>query len=75
MNSSSTTTLRNIYIDITKLHIFQLSIRILTFRDEEDDRKYLKLIFDNANGEEYTNLIKINRTYRTISSVTSTLYI
>ena len=65
MNSSPTAALRNTCAGITELHIFQLPVRILTFRDAEGDGEHLELVFGNAD-EEPTNLIKVNRTYGTM---------
>ena len=66
MNSSPTAALRNTCAGISELHIFQLPVRILAFRDEEGDGEHLELVFGNAGGEEPTNLIKANRTYGTM---------
>lgn len=65
MNSNPTAALRNTCAGITELHIFQLPVRILTFRDAEGDGEHLELVFGNAD-EEPTNLIKANRTYGTM---------
>lgn len=73
MNSTPTAALRNTCAGITELHIFQLPVRVLAKRDdEESDGEHLELIFGNrdSGGEkkegEDGKLIMFNRAYGTM---------
>ena len=74
MNSTPTAALRNTCAGITELHIFQLPVRVLAKRDdEESDGEHLELVFGNHDsfggkkkGEEEAKLIRYNRAYGTM---------
>ena len=81
MNSTPTAALRNTCAGISELHIFQLPVRILAKRDDEEgDGEHLELVFGNQNNsgygggggkkkgeeEEDGKLIMFNRAYGTI---------
>ena len=80
MNSTPTAALRNTCAGISELHIFQLPVRVLAKRDDEEgDGEHLELVFGNQNNsgcgggvkkkgeeEEDGKLIMFNRAYGTM---------
>ena len=77
MNSTPTAALRNTCAGISELHIFQLPVRVLAKREnEESDGEHLGLVFGGQNSgcgggkkkgeEEDGKLIMFNRAYGTM---------
>ena len=70
MNSTPTATLRNTCAGITELNIFKLPVRVLAFRDAEDDGEHLELVFGKMDEKTLkSGTIKANRAYGTMPNM------